>query len=75
MTGKHPKTSKPSDGDLSKKPLIGGSKGVTVAGASPADVSDLQGTNTIEGDAENDTAAHGGIDKAASRSGGPTSRK
>jgi len=75
MTGKHPKTSKPSDRDLSENPLIGGSKSVTMAGASPADVSDLKATNTLEGDAENDTAAHGGIDKAASRSGGPTSRK
>src|SRR5215213_2978387 len=75
MSGKHPKTTKPSDRDLDENPLIGGSKGTTMAGLSPDDLDDLQGANTIEGDLENDTTPQGGIDKAASRSGRPTSRK
>ena len=75
MSGKHPKTSKPSDRDLEENPLIGGSKGTTIAGASPDDLDDIQGENTIEGDLENDTTPQGGVDKATSRSGRPTSRK
>jgi len=75
MSGKHPKTTKPGDRDLDENPLIGGSKGTTMAGLSPDDLDDLQGANTIEGDLENDTTPQGGIDKAASRSRRPTSRK
>ena len=55
--------------------LIGGSKGTTMAGLSADELDDLQGANTIEGDLENDTTPQGGIDKAASRSARPTSRK
>jgi hypothetical protein len=46
-----------------------------MAGLSPEDLDDLLGENTIEGDVENDTTPQGGVDKAASRSGRPTSRK
>lgn len=49
--------------------MIGGSKGATLAGASPDDLEDLQGINTIEGDLENDPNAMGGIDKSESRAG------
>jgi hypothetical protein len=40
-----------------------------MAAASPDDLEDVKGVNTIEGDLENDTNAQGGIDKATSRSG------
>jgi hypothetical protein len=66
---KHAKTRTPSDADLRSNPLIGGSKGTTMAAASPDDLEDVKGVNTIEGDLENDTNAQGGIDKATSRSG------
>ncbi|HYW64307.1 MAG TPA: hypothetical protein VE865_14020 [Bradyrhizobium sp.] len=66
---KHIKTKTPSDADLYRNPLIGGSKGATMAGASPDDLSELEGANTIEGDLENDVNAFGGIDKDESRSG------
>lgn len=64
MTSKHPKLNQPSDADLVRNPMIGGSKGVTMAQASIEDLEDLAGENTIEGDVENDTNAQGGIDKA-----------
>jgi hypothetical protein len=67
MGTKQQRTRKPTDADLRDNPLIGGSKGVTRAQASPADVEDLEGVNTIEGDVENDTNAQGGVDKAESR--------
>ena len=67
---KHFKTKKPSDADLLVNPLIGGSKGATMAGASADDLAELQGANTIEGDLENDVNAFGGIDKDESRAGG-----
>jgi hypothetical protein len=66
---RHAKLKKPSDADLRNNPLIGASKGATLAGASPEDIEDSQGTNTIEGDLENDTNAAGGIDKSESRVG------
>ena len=66
---KHLKTRTPSDADLRSNPLIGGSKGVTMAAASPDELDDARGVNTIEGDVENDTNPQGGIDKATSRSG------
>ena len=66
---KHPKMKRPSDRDLRNNPLIGGSKGVTLAGASPDDLEDSQGVNTIEGDLENDPNPAGGIDKSESRAG------
>lgn len=65
---KHFKTKTPSDVDLRFNPMIGGSKGATMAGATPDDLEELQGANTIEGDLENDVNAQGGIDKAESRS-------
>jgi len=68
---KHPKSKTPSDRDLHVNPMIGGSKGVTLAGASAEDLEAVEGVNTIEGDLENDTNAAGGIDKGVSRSGHP----
>jgi hypothetical protein len=64
MTSKHPKLNRPTNVDLLRNPLIGGSKGVTMAQATPEDLEALQGENTIEGDVENDTNLQGGIDKA-----------
>ena len=64
---KHQKTKKPSDADLKRNPLIGGSKGVTMAGITPDELEQSEGTNTIEGDVENDTNRQGGIDKTSSR--------
>jgi hypothetical protein len=64
MTNKHPKLDRPTNVDLVRNPLIGGSKGVTMAQAMPEDLEALQGENTIEGDVENDTNTQGGIDKA-----------
>ena len=64
---KHRKTKKPTDADLKGNPLIGGSKGLTRARVTPDELEQSQGTNTIEGDVENDTNRQGGIDKAISR--------
>ena len=64
---KHRKTDKPSDADLKRNSLIGGSKGTTMAGVSPDELEDSEGANTIEGDVENDPNSQGGIDKASSR--------
>jgi hypothetical protein len=72
---KHPKMKKPSDVDLRNNPLIGGSKGATLAGASPEDLEDLQGANTMEGDLENDANIAGGIDKSVSRAGARQKRR
>lgn len=66
---KHSKMKTPSDRDLRSNPMIGGSKGTNLAGASPDDLEDSQGVNTIEGDLENDPNAAGGIDKSESRVG------
>jgi hypothetical protein len=63
MTSKHPKLNRPMNTDLVRSPLIGGSKGVTMAQASMEDLEALQGENTIEGDVENDTNRQGGIEK------------
>jgi hypothetical protein len=67
MTSKHPKQNKPSDADLHRNPLIGGSKGTTMAHVTPDELEQLEGANTIEGDVENDTNPYGGIDKAEVR--------
>jgi hypothetical protein len=64
---KHPKTRKPSDIDLMRNPLIGGSKGVTMGQATPEDLEQLEGRNTIEGDRENDVNAQGGVDDPGRR--------
>jgi hypothetical protein len=60
---KHYKTKLPSNADLKRNPLIGGSKGTTMSGTTPDDLDAAEGANTIEGDRENDTNAQGGIDK------------
>jgi hypothetical protein len=62
-----------TDADLRRNPLIGGSKGTTIAGITADDLQEFQGANTIEGDEGNDTNAQGGIDKAVAR--GMASRK
>lgn len=63
MTAKHPKLNRPTNTDIVRNPLIGGSKGVTMAQASLEDLEALQGENTVEGDFANDTNPQGGIDK------------
>lgn len=63
MTAKHQKLERPLNTDLVRNPLIGGSKGVTMAQATPEDLEALEGQNTIEGDVENDTNRFGGIDE------------
>jgi hypothetical protein len=64
MTSKHPKQTTPSDTDLCRNPLIGGSKGTTMAQVTPDELEQFEGVNTIEGDTENATNALGGLDKA-----------
>ncbi|WP_448032865.1 hypothetical protein [Bradyrhizobium liaoningense] len=71
MTNKQPKLYAPTEKDLRDNPLIGGSKGANMSGASPDDLEDALGENTIEGDAENDVNLSGGIDKDVARSGSP----
>jgi hypothetical protein len=68
---KHIKSSQPTDSDLRANPFIGGSKGTIMAGVSPEELEDMAGENTIEGDIENDTNRHGGIDKPIARDGRP----
>ncbi|WP_407176141.1 hypothetical protein [Bradyrhizobium sp. STM 3562] len=60
---KHPKLNRPTNTDLLRNPLIGGSKGLTMAQAAPEDLDEIVGENTIEGDVENDTNPQGGIDE------------
>ena len=67
MTTKHVKLNRPTNVDLARNPLIGGSKGVTMAGVSPDELEEFEGANTFEGDIENDTNSQGGIDKAEVR--------
>ena len=71
MTRKHLKLKKPIDVDLYRNPLIGGSKGVTMAQASPDDLEALEGENTFEGDIENDANPQGGIEKIRRHAGRP----
>ena len=61
MTSKHRKTHRPSDRDLKDNPLIGGSKGTTMAGITPDELERAQGANTIEGDVENDSTRADGV--------------
>ena len=56
---KHVRTTRPTDADLKGNPMIGGSKGTTIAGPGEG----LDGDNTFDGDVENDVNAQGGIDK------------
>jgi hypothetical protein len=67
MTSKHPKQKKPTDVNLRRNPLIGGSKGTTMAHVTAEQLQQLEGVNTIEGDVENDTNPQGGVDKAEVR--------
>ncbi|MCA6120414.1 hypothetical protein J6500_00640 [Bradyrhizobium sp. WSM 1704] len=69
MSNKQPKPKRPSAKDFRDNPLIGASKGATMAGASNEDIDELRGANTLEGDLDNDVNAAGGIDKAVARSG------
>jgi len=71
---RHLKSVRPTDADLNGNPLIGGSKGVTMAGVSPDELDELRGENTIEADVENDVNPHGGIDKPLTRAGKPDRR-
>jgi hypothetical protein len=64
---KHRKSRKPSDADLHRNPLIGGSKGTTRAGVSPEDLAASEGANTFEDDLENDTNPQGGIEPRDNR--------
>jgi hypothetical protein len=64
---KHPKTTRPTDADLRGNPLIGAGKGATMAHASPDDLEDSLGENTIEGDVMNDVNPQGGIDRPDAR--------
>jgi hypothetical protein len=68
---KHLKSKTPSERDLDTNPLIGASKGMTMAGAAAEDLEAIEEVNTIEGDRENDVNAAGGIDKGVSRAGHP----
>jgi hypothetical protein len=72
MSTKHPKTKVPSDVDLYRNPLIGGSKGVTMGQATLDDLEDIGGENTIEGDVANDTNPQGGIEQPHRRRGRPS---
>lgn len=74
MTSKHVKTDRPTDADLKGNPLIGGSKGVTRAQASPEDLEDLLGENTVPGDVGNDTNAQGGVAKTSREARGKPDR-
>jgi hypothetical protein len=65
---KHIKTDKPTNADLKGNPAIGSSKGVTMGQASPEDLEDTLGENTVQGDLANDTTPQGGISKDGSPS-------
>jgi hypothetical protein len=67
MSTKHVKLNRPTNIDLARNPLIGGSKGMTMAQVTPDELEEFAGANTIEGDIENDTNPQGGIDKAEVR--------
>jgi hypothetical protein len=62
MTARHPKLKRPTNTDLVRNPLIGGSKGVTMAQATEDDLENIEGANTFEGDVGNDTNAAGGVE-------------
>src|SRR3954468_7144346 len=63
MSNKHVKLNRPTNVDLVRNPLIGGSKGTTMAGVGSDELGQFEGANTCEGDIENDTNPQGGIDK------------
>jgi len=67
MSTKHVKLNRPTNVDLHRNPLIGGSKGTSMAQVTPDELEAFEGANTFEGDIENDTNPQGGIDKAEVR--------
>jgi len=67
MSTKHVKLNRPTNVDLHRNPLIGGSKGATMAQVTTDELEEFEGANTFEGDIENDTNPQGGIDKAEVR--------
>jgi hypothetical protein len=67
MSPKHVKLSTPTNVDLHRNPMIGGSKGANMAQVTPDELEEFAGANTFEGDIENDTNPQGGIDKAEVR--------
>ncbi|WP_247518372.1 hypothetical protein [Bradyrhizobium sp. 190] len=67
MSSKHVKLNRPTNVDLVRNPLIGGSKGTTMTGISSDELEEFEGANTFEGDIENDTNPQDGIDKAEVR--------
>jgi hypothetical protein len=69
MMSKHSKGSNPTNSDLRENPLIGGSKGARMAGVTPDELEEFEGENTFEGDIENDTNSHGGLDKPGRQTG------
>jgi hypothetical protein len=67
MSTKHVKLNRPTNVDLVRNPLIGGSKGTSMAQVTPDELEEFEGANTFEGDVENDTNPQGGIAKAEVR--------
>ena len=67
MSPRHVKLSHPTNTDLVRNPMIGGSKGANIAQVTPDELEEFAGANTFEGDLENDTNPQGGIDKAEVR--------
>lgn len=67
MSPRHVKLSQPTNTDLVRNPMIGGSKGANMAQVTPDELEEFAGANTFEGDLENDTNPQGGIDKAEVR--------
>jgi hypothetical protein len=60
---KHVTTDKPTDADLKGNPMIGGSKGQTMAKVPLGDIDEAEAENTFEGDLGNDTTPQGGVEK------------
>ena len=58
---KHVKLNRPTNADLHRNPLIGGSKGTTMAQVTPDELEEFEGVNTFEGDVENDTTPTDGV--------------
>ena len=67
MSPRHVKLSHPTNTDLVRNPMIGGSKGANIAQVTPDDLEEFAGANTFEGDLETETNPQGGIDKAEVR--------
>jgi hypothetical protein len=67
MSTKHVKLNRPTNVDLVRNPLIGGSKGTSMAQVTSDELDEFEGASTFEGDIENDTNPQGGINKAEVR--------